>query len=54
MVMAVREPEQAGTYAELLRSIAAALAAREVEGEDARDLRAVIDDVERVVKSLTP
>jgi hypothetical protein len=53
MVMAVREPEQAGTYAELLRSIAAALAAR-VEGEDARDLRAVIDDVERVVKSLTP
>lgn len=54
MVMAVREPEEAGRYAELLRSIAAELEARDVAGEDARDLRAVIDDVDRVVKTLTP
>ncbi len=54
MVMAVREPEQAGNYAELLRAIVAELAARDVAGEDARDLRAVIDDVERVVQALTP
>ena len=54
MVMAIREPEQAGSYAELLRSIVTELAARDVEGEDARDLRAVVDDVERVLKALTP
>jgi hypothetical protein len=54
MVMAKREPEQAASYAELLRSIVAELAAREVVGEDVRDLRAVVDDVERVVKTLTP
>jgi hypothetical protein len=54
MVMAKREPDRAGSYAELLRSMVTELAARKVEGEDARDLRAVVDDVERVLTALTP
>ncbi|MCA1690859.1 MAG: hypothetical protein LC733_01180 [Actinobacteria bacterium] len=48
-----RDPQQSGAYAQLLGSIAAELAAR-VEGHDeARDMRAVLSELDRLVRALT-
>ena len=47
-----REPDRAQAYAELLRSIAAELRAELPTAPEARDMRAVIEELERVVAAL--
>jgi hypothetical protein len=47
------DPDRAGTYARLLTSIAADLRSELPETDDPRDLRAVVEDLERLVLALT-
>jgi hypothetical protein len=52
-LVAEREPQRAQAYAELLTSMASALQATVAAGEEARDLRAVTRELDRVVEALT-
>ena len=51
-ILAEREPQRSGAYAELISSIAAELTLRVDGGNQARDLRAVLDDLERLARAL--
>ncbi len=50
--LAERDPARSGAYAELLRSIAAELASHVDSSTQARDLSAVVEDLERVAEAL--
>lgn len=52
-VLAERAPRRGERYAELLRSIAAELVKEEPEGREAWAVRAVVDELERVMAALT-
>lgn len=52
-LLIARDPQQSAIYAQLLGSVAAELAGR-LEGHDeVRDLRAVLSELERLVRALT-
>jgi 3-polyprenyl-4-hydroxybenzoate decarboxylase len=52
-LVAEREPDRAEAYAELLKSMVSALEVKALAGEEARDLRAVARELDRVVDALT-